>query len=127
MATDTRPRNHTRTGNRARLTSQGQITVPKRIREALGIKPGDEIEFVPRGSELVVEVRPRRSVLEFAGVAGSGAPHVPGSRQDLDDLIEAAMRDAAVARQRRVSSKARATAGSDRRSSGDAGRPRRTR
>ena len=29
-----------------RLTSKGQVTIPRAIRERLGIKPGDEVEFV---------------------------------------------------------------------------------
>jgi AbrB family looped-hinge helix DNA binding protein len=89
-------------GRRARLTRQGQITVPKAIRDALGLRPGDEIEFVPRGSELLVEARPRRSVLEFAGIAAPGT-QVPATAEELDTLIAEGMRDAAVARQRRVS------------------------
>lgn len=28
-----------------RVTSKGQVTIPKGIREALGIEPGDEVEF----------------------------------------------------------------------------------
>ena len=31
---------------RAKLTSKCQVTVPKSVRESLGVKPGDEIEFV---------------------------------------------------------------------------------
>lgn len=30
---------------RSRLTSKGQVTVPKEIREALGLRPGDLVEF----------------------------------------------------------------------------------
>lgn len=29
-----------------RVTSKGQVTIPKHIREHLGIKPGSEVEFV---------------------------------------------------------------------------------
>ena len=29
----------------ARITSKGQVTIPKPIRERLGIRPGEEIEF----------------------------------------------------------------------------------
>ena len=83
---------------RARLTSQGQITVPKAVREALGARPGDEIEFVPRGDELVVEVRHRRSVLDFAGIAAEAAPRVPGPAEELDELVERGMAEAAIAR-----------------------------
>lgn len=28
-----------------RVTSKGQVTIPKEIREALGIEPGDEVSF----------------------------------------------------------------------------------
>jgi len=31
---------------RTRLTSKGQVTVPKDVRDRLGLRPGDEIEFV---------------------------------------------------------------------------------
>jgi antitoxin PrlF len=28
-----------------RITSKGQVTIPKRIRDYLGLKPGSEVEF----------------------------------------------------------------------------------
>jgi AbrB family looped-hinge helix DNA binding protein len=28
-----------------RVTTKGQVTIPKDVREALGIEPGDEVEF----------------------------------------------------------------------------------
>jgi AbrB family looped-hinge helix DNA binding protein len=42
-----------------RVTSKGQVTIPQRVREALGIKPGEEVEFDLRGREAVL--RPARS------------------------------------------------------------------
>jgi AbrB family looped-hinge helix DNA binding protein len=30
-----------------RVTTKGQVTIPKEIRERLGITPGSEVEFVP--------------------------------------------------------------------------------
>jgi antitoxin PrlF len=38
----------------ARVTSKGQITVPKRIRERLGVRPGDRIVFRERDDGSVV-------------------------------------------------------------------------
>lgn len=40
----------------ATLTSKSQITVPKAVREALGLEPGDRVQFVPswHGYRLVV-------------------------------------------------------------------------
>jgi antitoxin PrlF len=84
--------------HRARITSQGQITVPKAIRDALGARPGDDLEFVPRGRELIVEVRPRRTVLDFAGLASDAAARVPATAAELDDLIARGMAGDAVSR-----------------------------
>ncbi len=52
----------------ARMTSKGQITVPKQVREPFGIEPGDGLEFLFDGDRL--EVRPvhRRSLAEFRGL-----------------------------------------------------------
>lgn len=30
----------------SRVTSKGQVTIPKAVREDLGIQPGDEVDFV---------------------------------------------------------------------------------
>lgn len=30
----------------SKITSKGQVTIPKRVRERLGVRPGDELEFV---------------------------------------------------------------------------------
>jgi AbrB family looped-hinge helix DNA binding protein len=29
----------------ARITSKGQVTIPKKIREKLGVRPGEEVSF----------------------------------------------------------------------------------
>jgi len=29
----------------SRVTSKGQVTVPKEVREKMGLKPGDEVDF----------------------------------------------------------------------------------
>ncbi len=52
----------------ATLTSKGQTTIPKEIREGLGIKPGDRITFtlMPDGT---VSMRAKtKSVMELAGM-----------------------------------------------------------
>ena len=38
-----------------RVTSKGQVTVPKVVREKLGIKPGDEVGFREAGNSFIVE------------------------------------------------------------------------
>jgi AbrB family looped-hinge helix DNA binding protein len=38
-----------------RVTSRGQVTIPKDIRDRAGIKPGNEVEFRVDGDTIVVE------------------------------------------------------------------------
>ena len=36
------------------MTSKGQVTLPKAVRDALGLKPGSEVEFVIDQNRLVL-------------------------------------------------------------------------
>lgn len=65
----------------AKITSKGQITVPREIRQALGVKPGDKIVFEQNGKE--VSVRPVRSKSVFAKYRGIGNPGVPSGRENV--------------------------------------------
>lgn len=38
----------------SKVTSKGQITIPKGIRDSLGLLPGTEVEFVPDEGEVRV-------------------------------------------------------------------------
>jgi antitoxin PrlF len=87
---------------RARITTQGQITVPKAIRDRLGVSAGDEIEFEPSGDTFVLRPRRRRSVLEFAGIAGATTDRLPATAEELDRVIGAGMTVAAANRQART-------------------------
>ena len=62
-----------------RVTEKGQVTIPKKIRDRLGINPGSEVDFVPdrEGARLVLvkdeapEERRAASIREWAdSVAG---------------------------------------------------------
>ncbi|MBI4699703.1 MAG: AbrB/MazE/SpoVT family DNA-binding domain-containing protein [Deltaproteobacteria bacterium] len=67
----------------AKVTSKGQITLPKALREALGVEPGDEVEFVPsRGS---FQVRKRTSRSPFDDFVGH-LDHLKG--RDPDEILE---------------------------------------
>jgi antitoxin PrlF len=93
---------------RARITSQGQITVPKAVRDRLGLKPGDDIEFEDRDGEVVLVPRRRRSILEFAGVLPP-APGVvlPKTSAEWKQAIRDSWADAAVEREKRIASQVR--------------------
>lgn len=54
----------------ARITSKGQITVPVEIRRALGVGPGDRLQF-EKGAR-GVSVRPVRKQSPFAKFRGAG-------------------------------------------------------
>lgn len=36
------------------VTSKGQVTIPKRVRDAAGIKPGSKVEFTYRDGEITL-------------------------------------------------------------------------
>ena len=56
----------------ARVTSKGQVTVPKAVREALGVSDGDAIIFRIEGNRAVVTRTP--DFLELAGKLRVPAP-----------------------------------------------------
>ena len=82
--------------HRARITSQGQITIPRAVREQLGVKAGDDVEFEAGPDGMLIRPRPRRSVLDFAGIAADTVIAFPGDPQAARLLIrELRDRDAA--------------------------------
>lgn len=72
---------------RARLTRQGQITVPKAIREALGATAGDELVFERRGEEVLLRHVPRGSLLSWAGAASTTAAQWSGTDEELENIV----------------------------------------
>jgi AbrB family looped-hinge helix DNA binding protein len=52
----------------ATLTSKGQTTIPKEIRDGLGMKPGDRISFTLMPDGTVIMRVKRKRVMELAGV-----------------------------------------------------------
>lgn len=43
----------------AKITSKGQITIPKNIRNSLGLKAGGRIVFIPEGREIIMVAKTR--------------------------------------------------------------------
>jgi len=83
-----------------RVTEKGQVTIPKHIRDRLGILPGSEVEFVERDSAVLLEKRKNAAGQEkqtfeewAASVAGTfdsmgmdGKEYVDWLRGPRDDL-----------------------------------------
>ena len=65
-----------------RMTSKGQVTVPKRIRDYLGLKPGSEVRFRYTGDgKILLQVQEGKSAIrerleraldQLGGSAGPG-------------------------------------------------------
>ena len=68
---------------RTKITSKGQVTIPKDVRERLGLRPGDEIEFVDDRKGFRVQKRVVAS--PFRKYRGH-LKHLAG--RDPDDLLE---------------------------------------
>jgi AbrB family looped-hinge helix DNA binding protein len=77
----------------AKLTSKGQVTVPKAVRDALGLKEGDEVIFRVEGSHAVLARTP-----EFLELAGS--IRVPAAKRNVawDEVLRRTRTDRATAR-----------------------------
>ena len=52
----------------ATLTSKGQTTIPKEIRDSLGMKPGDRITFTLMPDGTVTMRVKGKSIMELAGL-----------------------------------------------------------
>jgi antitoxin PrlF len=50
------------------LTSKGRITIPARVRHALGLEAGDRVEFVEREKGKFIIVAAARSVRDLKGL-----------------------------------------------------------
>ena len=66
---------------RTRVSEKGQITVPKALRERLGIRPGDELEVIDEAGRIVLSKAPADDPV--AAVYG-----ILGTNLDTDAIIE---------------------------------------
>lgn len=85
------------------LTSKGQTTIPKEVREHLGVKPGDKVKCVllPDGRAYLL---PRKSVMEVSGIL-----HQPGRRPvSVKQMNEAVAQAAFEADQRTLPKRSKA-------------------
>jgi len=67
----------------SRMTEKGQITIPKELRENMGLRPGDQVEF--RASKKCLEVRKQAKPGKFAQYKGF-LGHLKGKTSK--DLLE---------------------------------------
>lgn len=77
----------------AKMTSKGQVTVPKAVRDALGIEEGDEVVFRVEGNRAVVA-----RTADFLDLAGS--IRVPAAKRNVawDEVLRRTRSSRAEAR-----------------------------
>lgn len=77
----------------AKVTSKGQVTVPKAVRDALGIKEGDQVVFRVVGDRAVLTRTPHLLAL-------AGRIRVPAAKRNVawDEVIRRTRSDRAATR-----------------------------
>ena len=66
---------------RAKITSKGQITIPRSVRRALGLQEGDNLVF--EQTENGFNVTPARGQSPFAKYQGIGNPGLGSGRESV--------------------------------------------
>jgi AbrB family looped-hinge helix DNA binding protein len=83
-----------------RITSKGQVTIPKQVREKLGLQLGDEVGFREEGQTMIVE-KAEVPAAENVGLAlvrhlqemGRKAKRTPMTTEELMELTRGPFND----------------------------------
>jgi AbrB family looped-hinge helix DNA binding protein len=77
----------------AHVSSKGQVVIPKRLRDAKGIKAGSEVEFVghPEGLLMRLPVSKRYKLADLVGCLPYSGP--PASDEKIKEAMEQGMRE----------------------------------
>lgn len=70
----------------ARISSKGQIVIPKEVRRTWGLKAGDEVAFVEEKGRIMLLPLPRRRVAQVLEALATRSPNVD---LDGDELLDA--------------------------------------
>jgi AbrB family looped-hinge helix DNA binding protein len=73
----------------AKITSKGQITIPKAVRNALGLKAGEKVVFIPEHGEAVMLPKtkdPLKRLLELR-------EEIRFSQQEIEEMIKESKRE----------------------------------
>ena len=73
----------------ATMTSKGQMTLPKEIRDDLHLAPGDQIDIVKEGSRYVLRPRNVRAEDLFGILYRAGDP--PMTLDEMDEAVGQAL------------------------------------
>lgn len=69
----------------AKVTSKGQITIPREVRRRLGVRTGDRVVF--EEDEKGMRIAPVREESPFAKYAGIGNPGIGKGRKAIEKYM----------------------------------------
>ena len=73
------------------IDSRGRLTVPKNVRDKLGLKSGDRVVFEFEDDSVVLRVEHRKSLDELMGSLPSTRKY-PGKEAERESMFKAAAR-----------------------------------
>ncbi|HVW94002.1 MAG TPA: AbrB/MazE/SpoVT family DNA-binding domain-containing protein [Devosia sp.] len=74
----------------ATLTSKGQMTLPKAVRDDLKLKPGDRIDVVKENGQYVLRPRNKRAV-DLYGILGEPPAGRGMTVEEMDEALGQAL------------------------------------
>ncbi|MDQ3460481.1 MAG: AbrB/MazE/SpoVT family DNA-binding domain-containing protein [Deinococcota bacterium] len=72
--------------HQSRISSKGQVVIPKEVRQTFGLQEGDKVAFVEEEGRIVLLLLPRRTAAE---VLDALAVRRPKTDLEGDDLLQA--------------------------------------
>lgn len=72
---------------KAKVTSKGQLTIPKEVRRALGVREGDSLLFEVDEDDEQVRVRVERKPVSFADYEGAWRERKGMSLVEVDEYM----------------------------------------
>jgi len=73
--------------NTSTITSKGQTTIPRDIRERLGLSAGDRVEYVVEPDGRIVLLPATRHIHDLAGILQHRAPRRPVTLEEMDEAV----------------------------------------
>jgi AbrB family looped-hinge helix DNA binding protein len=90
---------------RTKVSTRGQVVIPKGMRDAYQWEVGQELDVVDTGDGLLLKTRPASKAASWKDVVGCLNHLAKGKPVPTDEDMQAAVREMATQRYRRVAGK----------------------